>query len=265
VIDTVQNSDGSGWAIVKHVAGSPLDEVVKAGSPLPPEVAVMIGIDLADALVGLHQRGGAHGLIRPAAVIVKPEDYSTAVLACAPPAPSPNPYRLPEPSEEGPSPQGDVWALAGVVHFMLLGEPPPVYGYPSRALVPQSRLPGDLVDFLAACLAQKPVERVSTAHSLRDMLACSRANSLRPGAFSGQPPPPQVVVPGPLPRPADLSPPGPLAPAPTPLASPGIQHITIPKPELAPSRPRGPWLVLALVGVGVMLVGVAVLVLLSLR
>jgi serine/threonine protein kinase len=265
VLEVVAHTDGSKWAIVKHVAGSPLDQVLKDGGTLPPEVAVMIGIDLADALVGLHQKGGAHGLIRPAAVLVDPKDYSGAMLGFAPPLPDPHSYHPPEPDAEVVSPATDVWALAGVVHFMLLGEPPPTYGYPSRELVPHAGMPPDLIDFLAACLCQQPAERVQAAHSMRDMLACSRANSLRPGAFSGQPPPPVVVVPEPMPNPANLAP-GLAAPVPpTPLSPPRVQHISIPKPQLAPAQEPGRWILAAAFGAALLALVAIVLALLSMR
>ena len=62
----------------------------------------------------------------------RPGDYSGAMLGFAPPAVDPNPYRLPESPDGSPSPEGDVWALAGVVHFMLLGEPPPSSDIPPK-------------------------------------------------------------------------------------------------------------------------------------
>jgi len=246
ILETLSRADTTAWLVVEHVPGSTLEQVLERDGKLPAEVAVMIGIDLSDALVGLHQRGGVHGLIRPAAVIVDPDDFSSAVLGFAPPDPGPNPFRLAESEGSVPTPAGDVWALAGVVHCMLLGETPPIYGYPSRDLVTHAGMPPDLIDFLAACLAQNPSDRVTSAHTMRDLLACSRANSLRPGAISAQPPPVEVLRPGPMPTVQQLSAPGVLAPSAVPLAAPRVEHISIPRPEVATTSQRR-WIVAAAV------------------
>ena len=107
--------------------------------------------------------------------------------------------------------------------------------------MPRAGLPADLIEMLAACLAQRPEERVVAAHTLRDLLACSRANSLRPDAASREPPPLEVIQPGALPvLSSAVLPPGVTAPRPAPLGSPHVQHISIPKPELVPAARRLP-------------------------
>ena len=248
VIETISRAGEPGWVITQHVPSKTLEQALTNSSILPAEISVMIGIDLSDALVGLHQRGVVHGLIHPASVLVVGADYSESKLGYAPPAPSPNPYLPPEHNPSEPSAADDVWALAGVLHRILTGQPPPRSGYPSRELVPRGSIPPDLIDVLASCLAQDAGGRVSAAHSFRDLLACSRANSLRPGAVSAQPPPIRVAMPPPLDAIAkDLSSTGVQPPPSIPLRPGRVEHIKVPKPVPPPTHSVDPrWLIQAI-------------------
>ncbi len=259
VIEAIPRPGGHGLAVVEHVFGRTLADRLAAERVLATDTAVVTALDLADALVGLHQRGAAHGLLTPASVVIEPQGRSGVVLAHAPSAPPPNPYHCPERGIGPPSPADDVWALASLLHQMLLGAPPPSAGYRSREEVEATGVEhADLVLLLGNCLARRPENRVSMAHAVRDLLASwvSAAHSMAPPASVE---PPESVAPaGPASVPPARLPserPPPAAGADGAPSTPPAAQVAAPPPRSS-SRARG--LGMLLVGGGVLLVGLLV-------
>ncbi|MFI7454872.1 serine/threonine protein kinase [Nonomuraea sp. NPDC049714] len=58
------------YLVSEHVTGSPLEEVVARAGPWHGPALHRLGIAMASALVGLHQRGVTHGDLRPGTVLV---------------------------------------------------------------------------------------------------------------------------------------------------------------------------------------------------
>jgi hypothetical protein len=60
---------GQGAVWMELIDGRPLDRIVRASGPFSPREAAGIGIELCDALSGLHARGLAHGAVRASNVV----------------------------------------------------------------------------------------------------------------------------------------------------------------------------------------------------
>ena len=225
VIEAIFRPGGHGLAVVEHVSGSTLEDHLAVERKVGTDLAVVAALDLAGALVALHQRGAAHGLLTPGSVIVAPEGRTGVVLGHAPLLGPPNPYHCPERGVGPPSPADDVWALAALVHQMLLGEPPPSTGYRSRAEVVAAGVTHDeLAMLLGNCLARRPENRVSMAHAVRDLLATLSATQ---SAASPD-------IPSSTPVASD---PSPLPPESAPVSAPRSLPSRPPPPDLPPSTP----------------------------
>ena len=106
-------------------------EAFADGAPRLTHVdAVRFILRVLDALLALHNGGAAHGLVRPAAVILDPpEGRSRPVLTFAPIPNTAAPYRSPERGAAGPaSPRDDDWAAAALLYRLLTGRDPPAQG-----------------------------------------------------------------------------------------------------------------------------------------
>jgi hypothetical protein len=177
VITVLPRAGGRGLAVFESVEGKSFVRELSRSRVFNALSAVTAALDLADALVGMHQRGAAHGLLRPAAVVLEPRGRAGAVLGWAPPLPehAPHPYAPPERrslTRTGPAPADDVWALAALLHEMLVGSPPPRQGYWSEVEVSEAgvRSP-ELAELLSACLAAQPEQRITLMQPVRDRLA----------------------------------------------------------------------------------------------
>lgn len=171
LLEVVPRPAGYALAVFEATDGPSLADVLAVEPALDPRRAAVIAAAIGDALTALHHRGGAHGLVRPASVVVEPDETRAAVLAYAPLPPSPSPFQSPERGVGAPSPADDVWALAATLHTMILGTPPPTAGYSSRSGVVRAGITDlELATLLANCLARRPEQRVTLVAPVRDAL-----------------------------------------------------------------------------------------------
>jgi hypothetical protein len=185
---------GQYLAVFELVSGQTLEEELGRRGQLRTKDAVACALAVADALVVLHGRRAAHGLLRPASIVVGAAERGPAVLSFAPLLAPPNPYQCPERGGGAPSPADDVWALGATLCHALTGRPPPVTGYGSADEVRAVGVAEPwLAHLLAACLATRASNRISLIRPVYDSLAAgspsavSVAGSLPPRSSTPHP------------------------------------------------------------------------------
>ncbi|WP_067460261.1 serine/threonine-protein kinase [Actinomadura macra] len=157
------------WLVLEYVPGGSLD-----GWPATsPQVAALIGAQIADALAALHAEGIVHCDIKPGNVVVtekgtaKLTDFGAAyrvggretITRNGSVAHTPA-YAAPEVLHGVPEPASDVYSLGLTVHSLTTGEPPGA----------MSAEAGPLSGVLAALLRPDPADRPGPAEARR-MLA----------------------------------------------------------------------------------------------
>jgi hypothetical protein len=197
LIELLPTDGEDSLGVVEYPEGTTLKELLENTGRLEKREAVAYVVCVADALGALHQRGAAHGLVRPASVVLNAAVRGGAILAYAPAVPPPNPYRNPERGLGAPSPADDVWALGALLHHTLVGKPPPPFGVRSpRDLDGEIDEPA-LAEVVANCLAPKPAHRVTIVTAARAALASWLRGEARaragPGAVPAPTLPPPVV------------------------------------------------------------------------
>jgi formylglycine-generating enzyme required for sulfatase activity len=158
--------DGHPYLVTELVRGKPLSELKL---PLPSELVITIGLDLARGLAAAHKRGVLHRDIKPANAIMADDgdakliDFGLAVVA----EPSPHAlaeggaraesgemlagtplYMAPETLREEPAtPRSDVYALGAVLYELC------------AAVAPRETLPADVDEATWIAGAGEPVQR----------------------------------------------------------------------------------------------------------
>ncbi len=194
------------------------------GGAMPGFLAAEYCRAVASALRAVHERGGAHGDVRPANFLVAPLTVKAGpdgrlrrrpapeavvrlaelglVPARPPVATTPeaaNPYLPPERLDSGTSDaRGDIYGLGATLYFLLTGRPPltgegselidrirNLKPAPLTALRPD--LPADLVELVGTMLAKQPDRRPPTAFDVDAALV----KFCRAGTV----PPQQVLIP----------------------------------------------------------------------
>lgn len=172
VLETLPWYSGQGLIISEYEPGPTLEELLARGMAPSAGFAVQVVLDLAEAVVALHLRGAAHGLIQPAAVVCDPGREAGALLGYAPLPDPPYLYRPPARTQLLASPADDVWALAGLLHLLLVGGLPPAEGYRMRSEIASVGVKDPpLLRILGSSLATQPRQRLTSAQALRDALA----------------------------------------------------------------------------------------------
>lgn len=170
------------WLATEYVIGPPLDEAVELAGPLPEPSVRALGAALCMALGQLHRSDVVHRDLKPSNIMVtaygpKVIDFGIARAigddrlthtgaAVGTPA-----FMSPEQATgKEHTPEGDVFALAGVLVFAATGSAPFGHGqaadllYRVRYTEPDlTRVPPALVPILSRCLAKDPALRPTTA------------------------------------------------------------------------------------------------------
>ncbi|MGW1513473.1 serine/threonine-protein kinase [Streptomyces sp. NPDC002394] len=251
------------WLATAYIPGPSLHQVVQRHGPLPARTVLLLMAGIAEALQAIHGAGVVHRDLKPANVLIAEDgprviDFGIARAADAVALTGVGlsigtaAFMAPEQALGRPvSPATDVFALGALIAYVASGETPFGEGPESAALYrvvherpDLARVPHDLRDLLAWCLAKRPEDRPATV----DLIAAVHAHPLvggRPEFAEGWLP--QSVsseVVGRAARPAPVhAQPTLAAPAPTPAPgmspspAPGPPPAPTPVPGLAPTPP----------------------------
>jgi hypothetical protein len=168
LLELVELADGRSVGVFDWVEGSTLAERLARGRALTPKVALRLVILMTDVLSVLHRRGATHGLLRPDAIVVGNRERRQPVLSYAPRAQG-TPYESPERRRVGPRPSDDVWALAAILHELVVRRPPPPAGYAALPEVEAVGVqPPELASAIGGCLLQDVERRVKTVQLARE-------------------------------------------------------------------------------------------------
>ncbi|MFD8014391.1 protein kinase [Streptomyces sp. NPDC058955] len=181
------------WLATAYVPGPSLHEVVRRHGPLPVRTVLMLLAGIAEALEAIHRAGVVHRDLKPANVLIAEDgprviDFGIARAADAVALTGTGlrigtaAFMAPEQALGGPvSPATDVFALGALVTYVVSGEAPFGSGPESAALYrvvheepDLARVPQDLRDVTAWCLAKRPEDRPTPA----DLIAAVRAHPL---------------------------------------------------------------------------------------
>ncbi|MGE0299884.1 MAG: serine/threonine-protein kinase [Pseudonocardia sp.] len=202
--------DGRLFIDMRLVAGTDLDELLRASGPLPPERAVAVVAQVASALDAAHAEGLVHRDVKPSNVLVTAGDFAYLVdfgvareiegentaLTTTGSTVGTLAYLAPERFEGRGDHRVDVYALACVLHEVLTGAKPfPVTSLPAlihahlnlappRPSQARPELPAALDDVVARGMAKDPGSRYPTAGALA---AAAHAALTGPAAHGGGP------------------------------------------------------------------------------
>ncbi|MGH7610648.1 MAG: serine/threonine protein kinase [Candidatus Dormibacteria bacterium] len=161
---------------------------------------------LARAVDGMHKLGMIHGDVQPATVAVGGEGavlvghaVRTVVSRVTPQAPwvdVTRAFRPPEaPSSAEPTRASDLWGLAALVYYLLVGRPPSADGWPDPPSQLRPQIPPRVDQTVMRALSTDPAERYPTA---AEFFAALRGAPM-PGSA------PRPAPPGPPPAPDDAA------------------------------------------------------------
>ncbi|MFF0479192.1 serine/threonine-protein kinase [Streptomyces sp. NPDC004284] len=258
------------WLATAYIPGPSLHQVVQRHGPLPVRTVLLLMAGVAEALQAIHGAGVVHRDLKPANVLIAEDgprviDFGIARAADAVALTGAGlsigtaAFMAPEQALGRPvSPATDVFALGALIAYVASGENPFGAGPDSAALYrvvherpDLARVPHDLRELLAWCLAKRPEDRPTTV----DLIAAVHAHplvggrpefaegwlpqsissevagrALRPAPVHAQP---TLAVPAPAPTPASVPFPAP-APAPAPASTPAPFPASTPAPAPAP-------------------------------
>ncbi|MFF6942126.1 serine/threonine-protein kinase [Streptomyces lavendulae] len=174
--------DHTPWLATTYVAGPSLQEVVRRHGPLPVRTVLLLVAGIAEALQVIHGAGVVHRDLKPANVLIAGDgprviDFGIARAADAVALTGAGlrigtaAFMAPEQALGLPvTPATDVFALGALAAYVAGGSPPFGEGPESGALYrvvhehpDLTRIPRDLHDLVAWCLAKRPEDRPGTA------------------------------------------------------------------------------------------------------
>jgi len=220
LLDHGRTDDGALFLAMPYVRGRSLQQVVDADGPMSQADALVVLLQLADALEHAHRRDIVHRDLKPQNVILQLDDpqkvrvidfglvkllgAETATQLTADDQILGSPlYMSPEQGMTGTIGwQADIYALGGVGYFLLTGRPPFLapampalilahcYETPARPseLCPTRSLPSGLDELLLQCLAKDPAHR-PRAQALVNAISTMLQALARPCAQSTPAPP----------------------------------------------------------------------------
>ncbi len=189
---------------MRLIRGDDLRTVVRRDGALSPERAAAVAERIGDALDAIHRAGYVHRDVKPPNVLIDDDghvylsDFGLAKAALATRGPTTADhwvgtldYVAPEQIRGGMvDARTDVYALGGVVHFMLTGQPPFVregdeaklwahLHDPAPRPSTTAGVPLAFDTIVARALAKEPADRYASAGELgRDALAASRGDDV---------------------------------------------------------------------------------------
>ncbi len=193
--------------VMEWVDGVTLADLIALG-PLPISRVLKILAPLSSAIDAVHSNGIIHGDIKPSNIMltadgtVKLMDFgisrqfdetmfarTDAIIGTAA-------FMAPEQLRGAPStPQSDIWALGGVLYYMLTGsrpfDAPTLPGLTHKIVFTEPEIPGhfdDIRPMLERALAKSPRERFATAGELAyafERVACLSVDASYPEAPTG--------------------------------------------------------------------------------
>ncbi|MFE2560036.1 serine/threonine-protein kinase [Streptomyces sp. NPDC059352] len=232
------------WLATAYVPGPSLQQVVQRHGPLPVRTVLLLVAGVAEALQAIHRAGVVHRDLKPANVLIAEDgprviDFGIARAADAVALTGAGlsigtaAFMAPEQALGRPvSPATDVFALGALIAYVASGVGPFGPGPESAALYrvvheqpDLTRVPHDLRDLLAWCLAKRPEDRPTTV----DLITAVHAHPLvgpRPEFAEGWLPQSistevegRAVHPAPVhAQPTLVAPAAPVAPPPSPKA-----------------------------------------------
>jgi streptogramin lyase len=185
-------ADGRAYLVMRYVAGDDLRTLVRRDGPLGPDGAAGIALRLGEALDAIHRVGYVHRDVKPQNVLLDADgnvylsDFGLAKEAMATSGPTTSKqwvgtldYVAPEQIRgERVDARADVYALGGVLYFMLTGRVPferenehaklwaHLMDEPPRPSAIRPELPAGLDDVVARALAKEPARRYASAGDL---------------------------------------------------------------------------------------------------
>src|ERR1700761_3442636 len=76
----VGKAEGAPYIAMELLDGEPLDQRLRRGGPLDPDLVLRIGLQLADALRYAHSQGVIHRDIKPSNIVLSPDDQPVKLL-----------------------------------------------------------------------------------------------------------------------------------------------------------------------------------------
>jgi streptogramin lyase len=185
-------ADGRAYLVMRYVAGDDLRTLVRRDGPLRTDRAAGITLRLGEALDAIHQVGYVHRDVKPQNVLLDADghvylsDFGLAKEAMATSGPTTSKqwvgtldYVAPEQIRgERVDARADVYALGGVLYFMLTGRVPferendhaklwaHLMDEPPRPSAIRPELPAGLDDVVGRALAKEPARRYASAGDL---------------------------------------------------------------------------------------------------
>jgi hypothetical protein len=195
LLAVVEAPGGGRLAVSERVTGETLTERMQQG-PKPAVDAVRSALRVADALSNWHDAGAVHGAVSPDNVVVMPDGREAPVLRFGHPGADAQSFWSPGREAGGAASEADdAWAVAGLLHLMLTGKPPPREGYESEdALLTAGVADAALRVALSHALNKDAEQRGKDLRPLNRELARwfvehAGEEPIAPGPHSSSPPP----------------------------------------------------------------------------
>ena len=249
IYDIVEEDDHP-WIVMEFLPYRSLRDIVRDEGPLTPPQAAKVGLGILAALRAAHAEGIAHRDVKPANVLIGPEDrvvltdfgiarpadtttLTTAGILIGSPA-----YIAPERARGGPSgAPGDLWGLGASLYAAVEGHPPFEREHVLAiltAVVTDDPEPathaGPLWPVIDGLLRKNPGERLGAAETDQLLRRVAASAAAKPVSSDSAPTAALSVDSATEPTPAEPD-------APAPEAAPAESVVAEPSAEFAQSEP----------------------------